>query len=260
MRVGVAQINIELLNLKKNVNNHIKFIRAAKKQNIDLLVFPELSLSGYFFNKKILEATISISDEIIDILKKESEGLRVVFGYPQEKRNFLVYNSMSTVYNKEVEFTYNKNNLPNYHHLNEKSIFTPSYELNGFEIDEKWKYSILICADMWNPSLVHQVMLDNTNLLIVPFNSAVKENISYVEGWEKCFDFYSMMYGSYIIGANRVGEEYGYKFYGNSVIMDPFGKVIVKAKSYEEDLIFADINYQEIREARFALPNLKNTI
>ena len=259
MKVGIAQINIELYDIEKNINKHIDFIREAKRQNIDLLVFPELSLTGYFINERVIDMVLTLDDKIINKLKKECEGIRVIFGFPQEKRNFLIYNSMTSVYNKEIEFTHDKINLPNYHHLTEKSIFTPSYEVNSFEIDTHWKYSILICADLWNPSLVHQAMINETNLLIAPFNSSSKAEMSYAQGWKTCFDFYSMMYGTYILGANRVGNENGYKFFGGSVIMDPFGKVIKKAKD-EEELISADIDYENIRKARFASPNLKNII
>ena len=223
-KVGIAQINIELANLEKNIDKHITFIKEAKKKSINLLIFPELSLSGYFINERINDVAMFLDSEVINIIKNESQGLRVIFGFPQERRNFLVCNSAICVYNEIIEFVHNKINLPNYNHLSERSIFTPSNELNCFEIDKYWKYAILICADLWNPYLVHQSMLEEANVLIVPFNSGERGDISYKNGWQTTFDFYSMMYGCYILGANRVGVENGFKFFGNSVIMNPFGK------------------------------------
>ncbi len=259
MKVAIAQINIELFNIEKNIEKHLLFIKEAKKQNIKMLLFPELSLTGYFIEEKILDMAISLKSDLLKTLKKESKGIRIILGLPQEKRNFAIYNSSIVLYNEEIEFCHDKINLPTYHHLKEKAIFTPSYELNSFELDTNWKYSILNCADLWNPSLVHKAMLDDTNILLTPFNSASNNKISYMNGWQTTFDFYSMMYATYILGANRVGEERGYKFLGASVIMDPFGKVVAKAND-EEELLVADINYKHIRKARYASPNLRNTI
>jgi len=260
MRVGIAQIDISLFNIEKNIEKHIYFIKKAKELEIDLLVFPELSLTGYFINEHILNCAMPISSGLLTNLKNECQDIRVIFGLANEKRNFLVYNSAVVFNNKELEFIHDKNNLPNYHHLNEKAIFAPSYEANSFEIDEKWKYSILICADLWNPKLVHDVMLNGTNLLIVPFCSAIKGDVSYENEWKKCFDFYSMMYGTYIIAANRVGKEKGFVFYGGSIIANAYGEIEIKAKNHEEDLIYADISYEHIKKARYASPNLKNIL
>ena len=261
MRVGIAQIDIELFDIDSNVQKHLDYIAKAKELDIELLVFPELSLTGYHIQDKALDMGMTLESKYVKLLVEASVGIRVIFGIPEEERNAVLYNSSITAYNKEIEFVHRKNNLPNYGKFIEKAIFAPSQDVNNFEVDEQWKYAVLICADMWDPSLVHKTMLENTNLLISPFNGGVtEENSTNIKNWQKCFDFYSMMYGSYIIGANRVGKENEFKFFGNSVIMDPHGKLLAMAKTEEEDLIYADIDYQEIRKARVYAPNIKNLI
>jgi len=261
VKVGIAQIDIELFNIESNVQKHLNYIEKAKKLGIELLVFPELSLTGYHIQDKALDMGMTLESKFIKMIVDASDGIRVIFGVPEETRNAVLYNSSITAYNKDIEFVHRKNNLPNYGKFIEKAIFAPSFEVNNFSINDEWKYAVLICADMWDPSLVHNTMLENTNLLISPFNGGItEENSTNIKNWQKCFDFYSMMYESYIIGANRVGVEKGFKFFGNSVIMDPHGKLLALAKTEEEDLIYADIDYQEIRKARVYAPNIKNLL
>ncbi len=261
MRVGVAQIDIKLFDIESNVQKHLDYIKKAKELDIELLVFPELSLTGYHIQDKILDMGMTLENKYVNLLVEASDGIRIIFGIPEEERNAVLYNSSITVYNKKIEFVHRKNNLPNYGKFIEKAIFAPSKEVHNFSVNDQWKYAVLICADMWDPSLVHNTMLEDTNLLISPFNGGItEENITNIKNWQKCFDFYSMMYESYIIGANRVGGEKEFKFFGNSVIMDPHGEVLAIAKTEEEDLIYADIDYQEIRKARVYAPNIKNLL
>ncbi len=261
MRVGVAQIDIKLFDIEANVQKHLKYIEDAKKIGIEILVFPELSLSGYNIKDNALDMAMTLENEYIQRIVDQSDGIRIVFGIAQEARNAVLYNSAVVAFNKEIEFVHQKNNLPNYGKFEEKAIFAPSKEVNNFSINEQWKYSVLICADMWDPSLVHNTMLEDTNLLISPFNGGItKENNTNIKNWKKCLDFYSMMYESYIIAVNRVGRENDIEFFGNSVIMDPHGETLVIAQTGQEDLIYADIDYQEIRKARFYAPNIKNLL
>jgi len=261
MRVGAAQIDIELFNIDANVQKHLHYIKKAKELGIEILVFPELSLSSYNIKERALEMAMTLEDKAIRTIVEASIGIRIIFGFVEEARNAVLYNSSLTAFNNEVELVHRKNNLPNYGKFNEKAIFASAKEVNNFEIDKQWQYAVLICADMWDPSLVHQTMVEDTNLLISPFNGGItKENNKNIKNWQRCFDFYSMMYGSYIIGANRVGEEREFHFFGNSVIMDPHGEPLVIAKTNEEDLIYADIDYQQVKQARFYAPNIKNLI
>ncbi len=259
MRVGIAQIDCELFNIEKNVEKHLEYIKKAKKLNIDTLVFPEMSISGYHIKERVLDMAFELDSEVIQTMLKASSKMRVMFGFAELTRNATIYNSLMCANNGKIELVHRKNNLPNYGKFIEKTIFAPGSELQNIQIDKRWQYAGLICADMWNPSLIHKTMLEGTNLLITSFNGGItKENRTNIENWKRCFDFYSMMYGSYIVGANRVGAEGEFQFFGASVIMDPHGNILIKAKEFEEDLIYVDIDYRQVELARTYAPNIKN--
>ena len=166
MRVGIAQIDVKLFDIKTNIKKHLQYINKAKELGIEMLVFPELSLCGYNIKEKTLDMAMTLDCEYVKEILDASDGIRVIFGIAQESRNAVLYNSAITAFNKKIEFVHKKNNLPNYGNFIEKSVFAPFKEVNSFSINEQWKYSVLICADMWDPSLIHNTMLDNTNLLI----------------------------------------------------------------------------------------------
>ena len=259
MRVGIAQIETKLFDIEENVDKHLEYIEKAKELGIDILVFPELSLSGYHIKDRILDMAMEVDCETIKPIIKASNGMRVMFGFAELTKNAVIYNSLMSANDGEIELVYRKNNLPNYGEFIEKTIFASGRGVANIHVDKKWQYAAMICADMWDPSLVHGTMLEGTNLLITSFNGGVtQDNQTNIENWKRCFDFYSMMYGSYIVGANRVGIEEGFEFFGNSVIMDPHGSVVAKAKKFEEDLIYADIDYRQIELARTYAPNIKN--
>ncbi|MDA7847912.1 hypothetical protein N8972_00285 [Sulfurospirillum sp.] len=261
MKVGVAQIEIKLFDIKANIKKHLLYIKKAKELNIDILVFPELSLSGYHIKDKVLEMAMSINCEAIETIIHASSGMRIMFGFAELSRNAVIYNSLMSANDGNIELVYRKNNLPNYGKFIEKAIFSAGREVQSIQIDNQWQYASLICADMWDPSLIHKTMIEGTNFLITSFNGGVtKENITNIENWKRCFDFYSMMYGSYIVGANRVGIEGEFQFFGGSVIMDPHGNIVAKAKEFEEDLIYAIIDYRQVELARTYAPNIKNLI
>jgi NAD+ synthase (glutamine-hydrolysing) len=85
MKVALAQISPHLGNLKKNLALHLEYIEKAKKKNADLLVFPELSLTGYLLKDLVEEVALSPdSSPFFDKLKVASRNISLVFGFVEE--------------------------------------------------------------------------------------------------------------------------------------------------------------------------------
>jgi predicted amidohydrolase len=120
---------------------------------------------------------------------------------------------------------------------------------------------LLICADLYNPALVHLSFLHGSTLLVAPISSgreAVGGEFDNPDSWATTMKFYSMMYGAPSVMVNRVGVEHDLTFWGGSRILDPFGRTLAQAGEGEE-VIAATLDYAEVRRARALLPTVRDS-
>lgn len=262
LRVGVAQIGPSTGAMKENLDLHLDQITRARDRGLDLIVFPELSLSGYP-NKCIdfhANALVAHGDEIQQ-LAKACEGITAVVGLLEETVAAQFYNASYALRDGEVKHIHRKLNLATYGGLEEGKYFAQGRYVESFELGGWWRAAILICADLWNPALVHLAALHGTTVLIAPTNSAravVSSRFSNPSGWDLTSRFYAMMYGMPIIMANRVGAEQDLRFWGGSRVIDPFGRALVEAED-DENLLEATLTYDAVRDARLQLPTVRDS-
>ncbi len=127
--------------------------------------------------------------------------------------------------------------------------------------DERWRCGVLVCADSWNPALVHVAAVQGVTLLLNPVASAVEAvggGFSNPEGWRKTLEFYSLVYGLPTLFCNHVGTFGALRFWGGSRIMDAEGACVAQAGE-EEGLISATLDYAQVRKARYQLPTLRDS-
>ena len=258
LKVGIAQMAPEAGNISANIAKHKEFILQAAKAGVELLVFPELSLTGYEFDEDFPDKAISREDELFAELSNLAPEMRIIIGFVEESESSLFYNSVAKIYRGNVDFVHRKINLPTYGDLNEDKWFSEGRNIESFIVDH-WRAGILTCADLWNPALVNLVALHGAKLLIAPINSAdgsVKfDNQS---NWKRTVSFYSFIYAMPVIMANRVGMEGKNKFWGGSCIYGPTGELIAEGAKYDEDLVVGEIEWATVKRARFDLPTLRD--
>ena len=258
LKVGIAQMAPEAGNISANIAKHKEFILQAAKAGVELLVFPELSLTGYEFDEDFPDKAISREDELFAELSNLAPEMRIIIGFVEESESSLFYNSVAKIYRGNVDFVHRKINLPTYGDLNEDKWFSEGRNIESFIVDH-WRAGILTCADLWNPSLVNLEALHGAKLLIAPMNSAdgsVKfDNQS---NWKRTVSFYSFIYAMPVIMANRVGMEGKNKFWGGSCIYGPTGELIAEGAKYDEDLVVGEIEWATVKRARFDLPTLRD--
>lgn len=262
LRVAVAQIAPVLGNIDENVEKHIDFIRRAKKENVDLLVFPELSLTGYNLGSSAWEIAIKYSDEKLAKIAAESGDMVTIVGFTEIGFAAQIHNTAAALSSGKTMYIHRKLNLPNYGNLDEGKLFTPGRHLETFSLLDPWHSSVLICSDVWNPALVHLSIVSGATVLLVPTNSAyftVSSEFCNPTSWDMTIKFYSMMYGIPIIMANRTGEEGGYTFWGGSTIVKPGAKVDKVASADKEELIVSVLEYMDVVRARATLPTVRDS-
>jgi len=257
LRVGAAQINCQLGECGANVAKHLDFIEQGRSLGLDLLVFPELSLTGMGLGRRVLEVAMGREDERLLRLAAAAGAMQVVVGFVEEASPGEYYNALAVLQAGETMAVHRKVNLATYGRLDEGKYFCYGRDITVNAIAGNWTGAYLICADLWNPALVHAVLLSRPNLLIAPANSAsgaVSDEFSNEQNWLVNIRFYAMVYGTPVIMANRYGYEGTDRFFwGGSRILGPRGEELAAAGD-GEGIISATLGRTAIARARFDLP------
>jgi len=282
MKVGVFQIDPILLDVKTNLESTIEKIETAKAQGVDLVVFPELSLTGYFVRERYHQAALRIDSPQIKQLAKATKGTAAVVGFIEESPALNFYNSALVAVDGEILFAHRKLNLPNYGVFEERKIFSGGKHVRVFKL-KGLTIAPYICNDLWHPSLPYLGVTQKADIFITMFNSSrgsMGNEFSNIESWNIINRFYSRVFGVYNLCANRVGcevfedlrseegeqtdsapsivDDNPFRFWGGSEIIDPFGQAIITAALFDPDTIFADISRDIVRKKRIMLPYLRN--
>ena len=209
MKVAVYQTSPALLDLKANLKDVIAKIHQGREKSAELIVFPELALTGYFVGQKYHKVALKMDSKEIKQLASATKGTAAVVGFIEESQSMNFYNSALVAVDGKILFAYRKLNLPNYGVFEERKYFShgkqiPVFRLNDFTI------AVLICNDLWHPSLPYLGVCQKADVFVSIFSSsegAMGTEFSNIESWGIINMFYSRIFGIYNICANRVGEE-----------------------------------------------------
>lgn len=261
VRVAAAQIEPTEADISDNLEKHFAFIDRAKAEKVDILVFPELSLTGYQLRSRTPDLAIRTDDPRLLSIAERAGDMTVVAGFVEESLAAQFHNSAAAMRRGEVRFVHRKLNLATYGNLEEAKYFARGRYVDVFVHEAPWTAAIFICADSWNPGLIHLAGLYGATLLIIPIASsreAVGLDFSNPEGWDTALSFYGMLYGMPIVMANHCGSRDGETYWGGSRVIDPHGRTLAIGGEQEE-LVVADIDYAKVRQARFQLPTVRDS-
>lgn len=261
LTVAVAQINPRLGDIDANLALYEEQMRAAR--GADLVVFPELSLSGYFLKDMVSSVALRLDSAPVARLKQLSRKRALVAGLVEETDDFRFYNSAVYFQNGEIAHVHRKVYLPTYGLFDEGRYFARGDRIRAFDT-RHGRSAILVCEDMWHPSSVYIAALDRAVLVYCPSTSPLRgisdgeEKDNNARYWEMLNSMYAQTFSLFLVHANRVGFEDGVGFWGGSEILDPSGARLAKAKYYEADLITAEIDLRAARRQRVASPLLRD--
>ncbi|MFZ1461891.1 MAG: nitrilase-related carbon-nitrogen hydrolase [Ignavibacteria bacterium] len=255
MKIAAAQISSVLGNLEKNIEHHLRYCDEAIKNKTDLIVFPELSLTGY--SLKDINFTIAVNiakTKLLDKLKEKSKKISIICGLAEEDENFAIYNSGILISDGEIKFSHRKIYPPTYGLFEEFRYFSRGNECRAHNT-KFGKIGLLVCEDLWHLSLPYTVAMDGAQIItgIASSPTRLSVNTDKFKNYEINSEHhrtYARILSTYFVFSNRVGFEDGINFWGGSEIVDPFGNVLSAAKLFDEDMIYADINFEEVRRAR----------
>jgi N-carbamoylputrescine amidase len=261
LAVGAAQFQSAIGDVDTNMDRHLTWIGRGREAGLDLLVMPELSLSGHYGPERLLTGAMKRTDPRLGLLAEAAGEMSVVVGFMEEGPAAQFYNTAAILRGGRMIHLHRKVNLPTYGKLEEGKYYASGRFVETQELDADWRAGLLICADVWNPALTHLAFLHGATLLVVPVSSgveAVGAEFDNPGGWALTMRFYSMMYGAPSIMVNRTGTERDLTFWGGSRIVDPFGRELAVAGRGEE-MIAATLDFDVLRKARHLLPTVRDS-
>lgn len=262
LSIALAQIAPVLGSVAVNIEKHRYYIELAKKEEVDIIVFPELSLTGYAIGNYPIDIATPLESSRLEPLLQSSKGITVIFGLVELGFAAQLHNSAVVAHDGEIQFVHRKLNLPNYGELEEGKHFATGRYVEIFDLYKPWYGGIMICSDAWNPALIHLAAVKGATILFVPICSArgtvMHEVYSNPEGWDLVSRFYSYAYGLPVIVVNRVGSEDRTLFFGRSFAYSPRGSLLHRCGETEE-LAICEVSYDQVVLARKALPTVRDS-
>jgi predicted amidohydrolase len=261
--VGVAQIDCRLGDVAANLAAYEGELREAKGRGIDLLVFPELSLTGYFLKDMVATVALGAASPVVKRLRELSrETVAFVAGAVEETPEYRFYNAAMLFDGGELRHVHRKVYLPTYGLFDELRYLARGDRVAAFD-GRFGRTAMLLCEDLWHPSTSYIAAMDRALTLLVPSASPIwglergelPENATY---WQRVNAVTAESYGMHLVYANRVGFEDGVGFWGGSEILGPSGEVLARGRYYEPDMIAAEVNLVAVRRKRIAAPMLRD--
>jgi NAD+ synthase (glutamine-hydrolysing) len=247
LRVALAQVNPTVGDIRGNARLVADNISRARDEGAGLVVFPELTLSGYPPEDLLLKTSfLNAAAGALEELAAQTHGIAAVVGFPERAED--VYNAAAVLADGEVVAVYRKIYLPNYGVFDEQRYFQSGseaaiVELNGVPI------GITICEDIWEPGPPAMTEALGGAQVIVNL-SASPYRADYGRARERMLVQRAIDYLAAMVFVNTVGGQDELVFDGHSLAIDQDGRVIARCPQFEESLTLCTIDAREVVAAR----------
>jgi NAD+ synthase (glutamine-hydrolysing) len=264
IKIALAQFHTKLGDVNVNLEKHMEQIQAAKKEGADLLIFPELSLTGYALQDLAVASALRPhqEDPVFNDLLHASEDIDLMVGFVHEDRRHRFYIASAYLSKGDILHIHNKVCLPTYGMFDEGRFFAPGDSVHAFNT-RFGRVGMLICEDFWHASLPYLLWLDGADILLFASASPGRglyedprlSSSTWVEHTNRA---YAGLFTNFVAHANKVGYEDGLNFWGGSTIFDPNGDLVMRAPDFEEALTLAEIDLNQLHRTRARLPLLRD--
>jgi predicted amidohydrolase len=264
LTLALAQINTHLGDVEANLEKHLALIHEARTGGAELLVFPELSLTGYVLQDLVPSVAHrpEKEDPVFRRLLQASQDIDLVVGFVDEDDRHRFFISAAYLARGEVLHVHHKLYLPTYGLFDEGRFFAWGNHIAAFDT-RFGRVGILICEDFWHASPPYLLWLDGADLLLFASASPGRglrdepqlESARWVEHLNRA---YASLFTAFVTHANRVGYEDGLNFWGGSTIFDPNGELVAKGPYHQEGLVLAEIDLNQLHRTRARLPLLRD--
>jgi NAD+ synthase (glutamine-hydrolysing) len=264
LSIALAQINTALGNVPRNLEKHLDIIHQAESNGADLVIFPELSLTGYVLQD--LVPTVACrprsDDPVFHALLDASHKLDIVVGFVEEDSRNRFYIASAYLSRGEVVHVHHKVYLPTYGLFDESRFFAWGDSVQAFDT-RFGRTGMLICEDFWHSSPPYLLWLDGADLFLFssasPGRGLIDAPMLESARWvNHILRAYSSLYTSFVAHTNRVGFEDGLNFWGGAAVFDPNGEQICQGPYHDEGLTQVEIDLNQLHRTRARLPLLRD--
>jgi NAD+ synthase (glutamine-hydrolysing) len=264
LNLALAQINTKLGDVQANLDKHLAYAKEARTQGANLLVFPELSLTGYVLQDLVPRVACQPNDDdpIFRPLLRASQDIDMVVGFVNEDTRHRFYIASAYLSRGQVVHIHHKVYLPTYGLFDEGRFFAWGDSVRAFDT-RFGRVGILICEDFWHASPPYLLWLDGADLLLFTSaspgrgvtNAPQLESARWVEHINQA---YASLFTTFVAHTNRVGFEDGLHFWGGATVFDPNGELVAQGPYAEEALTLAEVDLNQLHRTRARLPLLRD--
>lgn len=248
-----CEVGSKLINIKKMA----KLAKQANKKRARILVFPEMSLTGYTIRDLTYELAEDIPGASTEKIEKiaENEDLYIIHGMPErsKKGKAIIYNTAVLTGPSGYIGKYRKMYLPTHSVFEERRYFRQGYHMPVFDTDIG-KIGILICYDLFFPEVVRVLRLQGAELIVCISASPSMAR----RNFEILTQARAIENTCFLAYVNLVGMENGLHFWGGSRLISPSGSLIIKAKYDLEDLTVGNVNYNDLAAVETFVPTIRD--
>jgi predicted amidohydrolase len=263
-KLALAQINTVLGDVSTNLQKHLSLVDQAIIAGADLLIFPELSLTGYLLQDMVPQVAIKPTkeDPIFSQLLQASQKIDIVVGFVQEDERNRFYIASGYLSQGEVVHVHQKIYLPTYGLFDESRFFAWGDGVSAFDT-RFGRFGMLVCEDFWHASVPYLLWQDGADVLIFcsasPGRGLSDEPLIDSARWVDHINrAYASLFTTFVAHTNRVGYEDGLHFWGGAMVYDPNGEVLARAPQCEEMVLYCEIDLNQLHRTRTRLPLLRD--
>ena len=255
LRIGLCQINTTVGDIEGNTKKILDYIERGKKMGAELLTFPEMAVTGYppedlLLMPRFIEANL----KAIQRIAKATTSITALVGFVDKKED--IYNAAALLHNGKMVGSYCKTFLPNYGVFDEDRYFHVGTENFIFTL-KSIPIGPSICEDLWYPGdpIRTQALYGGAELIVNISSSPYHAGKSAFR--EKMISTRASDNIAIVAYCNLVGGQDELVFDGGSLIFDQKGDLIARGKQFEEDLVLADLNMEEVFRMRLHGPRIR---
>jgi predicted amidohydrolase len=265
LTIALAQVAPRLGALDVNLETHHALLEDARAKGADLVVFPELGLTGYQLQDLAAEVAMRLDDPRLAELAGATRGLSAIVSFVEESADHRLFIAAALLEDGELRHVHRKLFLPTYGLFDERRFFAPGDMLRAVPSRLGVGLGIAVCEDFWHLTVPQILALDGAQILVNISSSPGRDLASTNEvglgtatSWRTLMRTYAQLTTSFVVFCNRVGVDESISFWGGSEVIAPTGRAVFSAPLYDEGLYTVDVALADVRRERIALPLLRD--
>jgi predicted amidohydrolase len=265
LRIGLGQVAPSLGRVADNLAAHEQMIDAARSAAVDLLVFPELGLTGYLLQDLNADVAMAADDPRLVSLAERTGPMSTVVGFVERAPDEQLLIAAALMEDGAIQHVYRKSYLPNYGLFDEQRFFGAGNRLGAVDSRLGVRLGLCICEDFWHLPVPYVLALDGAQILVNISSSPARDiaaanngALGTAESWGTIMRAYAQLTTTFVVFVNRVGVDESVTFWGGSQVIDPAGDLVFQAPLLESGLYTCEIDLDDVRRERTAMTLLRD--